>query len=152
MSELEHFCLLELDARGGVAFAEDDTTGRKQPQSVTLPLPGRDDHVAVLRTPPQVETIMVYADGSDTVAGDARTLAYDRGVYSEFWIDADALARADTIHFDTVGGDLDEPEVAIDYRGWTARLRKPLRELGLRLRTRLARRRGKRFDGGDADG
>lgn len=118
----------------------------RQPKSVTIPEPGRDDDIAIIRTEPVVTRLSVYEwDNAEAFDDDLSIqTVVDGDAKSEFWLDANAVARADVMHLDTINKkDLDSVDVDIEYRsGWLIRLKKRVHDFKQNRRARNAIRRG----------
>ncbi|ELY68918.1 hypothetical protein [Natrinema versiforme] len=142
---------IELELYGNVEAVETKTGDgipRVVPQTVTLPAPSAGDHVVVLRTDPDVTFIHVLPPESDGLEGFdsdlATTTTVDGEPRSECWVSAPALENAAQLSIDTHdrAGDLETVDIDVDYRGWTARLARRVREFKHKRRANkaLARR------------
>lgn len=124
---------IELELLGNATVVQTDgEPPMVVPQTVTLPAPTEGDHVAVLRLPREVSLIDVLPrdDGLEYFDRDRATLTVvDGESKSEVWVSADALANADRLMIKTRSGqDLESVSVDVEYRGWTARFGKHIRE------------------------
>lgn len=124
---------IELELLGNATVVQTDgEPPMVVPQTVTLPAPTEDDHVAVLQLPREVSLIDVHPrdDGLEYYDRDMTTPTSVGGeVKSEVWVSADALANADQLMIETRNGqDLEGVSVDGEYRGWTARFRKRIRK------------------------
>ncbi|ELY96113.1 hypothetical protein C482_16093 [Natrialba chahannaoensis JCM 10990] len=143
--ERVHADFIELNLHGDInkeVISEDPLV--RQPQTVFLPAPKDGDHVAVIRTPPEVLYLVVYeqavvcGQGTDTFDSDLRTRVADGGAEkSQFWIDADSLSSATVLYIDAKDHHFESIDIDVEYRGWKTRLKKWIRGLKLTLQTRV---------------
>lgn len=123
---------IELELYGNVKAVETDGHPPiRVPQTVTLPAPSAGDHVAVLRTDPDVTFIHVLPpyDGPERFDSDLATrTTVDGEPRSECWVSASALENAARLSIDTHGQDLETVSIDVEYRGWTTRLTRRVRE------------------------
>lgn len=129
---------IELTAYGDVEdIQSDDEPPMIMPQTVSIPRPEPGEHVAVVRTAPEVTNLSVYEqDNADSFDHDLATRSTDGR--SEFWLSASSLEIADIINLDTRGPDLETVELEVEYRGWKARPKKLIREYKQKWRVEKA--------------